>query len=143
MKTIFNGPGRNEKGQALPLVFCFLVLGALTITTLLVFIITGLRTGQLYQERMKLHYAADAGLEEGLWRMQKEQVPIELGDYETEFNYVLPDNINEKATDISIKQIWPLTDLESDANGTTAPSSLTITGGIINQARQIQGSDQL
>ena len=134
MKTIFNGSRRNQKGQALPLVFGFLVLGGLTITTLLVFTINGLGAGKLYQEKMKLHYAADAGLGEALWRMEKEQVPIELGDYETEFNYALPDNVNEKAVDISIKQIWPLTGLESDENGTTAPSSLTITGGIIKQA---------
>jgi len=134
MKTILNESWRNEKGQALPLVLCFLVLGGLTIVPLLTLISTGLKTGQLYEERTKLHYAADAGLEDVLWKTQNEQVPIQPGDYETEFNYALPDNVNEKAVDISIKQIWPLTGLESDENGTTAPSSLTITGGIINQA---------
>ncbi len=86
MKTVFNGLGRNEKGQALPLVLCFLVLGGLTIVTLLTLISTGLKTGQLYEERTKLHYAADAGLEEVLWKMHNEQVPIQPGDYVTEFN---------------------------------------------------------
>jgi hypothetical protein len=134
MKITLNRLGRKERGQALPLALCFLVIGGMTITTLLTFMSNGLKTGQLYEEKTKLHYAADAGLEEVLWKMQSEQVPIECGDYETEFNYALPDGVNEKAVDINIKQIWPLTGLESDENGTTAPSSLTITGGIIDKA---------
>jgi len=134
MKITLNGYWGKEKGQALAIVLCFLALGALTIATTLAFMSTGISAGRIYEERAKLQYAADAGLEEVLWKTQNEQVPIQPGDYETELNYSLPDGINGKVVDTSIKQIWPLTGLESDEHGTTAPSSLTITGGIINQA---------
>jgi hypothetical protein len=132
MKTLLNKLGRNEKGQTLPIVLCFLAIGGLTITTLLTLMSAGLSAGQRYEERMELHYAADGGLEDGLWKTQNEQVPLQQGDYETEFNYTLSDNINGKTVAVSIKQIWPLTGLESDEHGTTPPSCLSITGGIIN-----------
>ncbi len=134
MKLTFNGLRRNEKGQALILVLCFMVLGGLTIVTLLTLVSTGLKTGQMYEGRTKLHYAADAGLEDALWKSQKEQIPLEHGDYVTEFNYAISDNVNQNSVNITMKQIWPLVGLESDENGTTSPDSLTITGGIVNTA---------
>ncbi len=64
MKRILNKFGKNENGQALILVLCFLALGGLTIATLLTFITAGLGNGQRSEESAKLRYAADAGMED-------------------------------------------------------------------------------
>jgi len=133
MKKILHELAGKEKGQALIVVLGFMVLGGLTITSLLAYVITGLNADQLYKEKMVLSYTADAGVEEALWRIRNEGVPLELYDYETEFTYSLPQDINDKAITTSIKQIWPLFDLESDENGTSPPSCFTITGGVINK----------
>ena len=133
MKSILNGLGRNEKGQALAIILCFLALGGLTIATLLSFTSTGLKTGQIYEERTKLQYASDAGLEEALWKVQNEEDLFQPGDYGASVNYTLPDSINGKTVSVNITQLWPLTGLESDEHGTDSPGSLTITGGIIKR----------
>lgn len=135
MRIALNGARRNERGQILALSLCFLALGGLSIAMLLTFMSTGLKTGQRYEESMKLHCAADAGLEDALWKSQNEELPLQPGDYGASYNYTLPDNINGKLVTINMTQLWPLTGLESDENGTTAPSSLTITGGIINRGQ--------
>jgi len=122
----------NEKGQAFVVVLGFLVLGSLTLTPLLLHMTTGLGSGQLYMKRIELDYSADAGLEDALWKTNNEDVPIDPGDYVTEYNYNLPEDLNEKNVAITISQIWPLIGLETDEYGTTTPDCLLITGGIID-----------
>ncbi len=128
-----NKRNRNARGQAFPLVLCFLALGGLSIAMLLVYTDVGIRTGSMHEENTELRYAADAGLEDALWKTQNEELTFLPGDYETEYNYALSDNVNGKSVNVNIRQIWPLTGLESDVNGTEAPDCLAITGGIINQ----------
>jgi hypothetical protein len=133
MKRTMNRFKKNESGQALIMVLCFLALGALTVATVLNFMTTGIKASRVYEESSKLHYAADAGMENVLWMLHNEETPFELGDYTTEVNYTLPENINGKEVNVTMKQIWPLTGLESDAYGITIPNALTITGGISDQ----------
>jgi hypothetical protein len=130
MKKTLVGFIRNESGLALPAVLIMLIFSGLLITPLLAHVSTGLRAGSLQEEKVALSYAADAGLEDVLWKTNNEDVPLEPYDYETEYIYSLPQGINGKAVTMSIKQVWPLTGLESDENGTTPPSCLLVTGGI-------------
>jgi len=58
--------------MALILVLCFLAIGGLTIANLLALTDTGVTAGKVYDEKIRLQYAADAGLEDILWKMQKE-----------------------------------------------------------------------
>ncbi|MFC1916010.1 hypothetical protein ACFLW4_04870 [Chloroflexota bacterium] len=132
MRKIWNKLIRNEKGQALVVVLGFMVLGGLTIAPLLAHMRTGLSAGRGYMEQIELDYAADAGIEDALWKTNNEEVPIDPDDYVTEFNYALSEDINDKAVTINIKQLWPLAGLESDEHGTTLPDCLLITGGIID-----------
>jgi hypothetical protein len=122
----------GEKGQTFVIVLGFLVLGSLTLTPLLVHMTTGLGSGQIFMKKIELDYAADAGLEDALWKSNNEDIPLDPGDYTTEYNYNLTEDINEKDVSVTIKQIWPLTGLETDEFGTTAPECLLITGGIID-----------
>lgn len=124
---------KGEKGQALVVVLILMVLGGLLIVPCLNYTATSLNAGQIHKETMALIYAADAGVGDALWGIKNEIVPIDPFDYETEFSYFLPEEINDKAVEVTIQQIWPLSGLESDVNGTTPSSHLLITGGIIDE----------
>jgi len=124
---------KGEKGQALIVVLILMVLGGLLIVPCLNYTATSLNTGQIHKETMALIYAADAGVGDALWGIKNETVPIDPFDYETEVSYFLPEEVNDKAVEVTIQQVWPLSGLESDANGTTSSRHLMITGGIIDE----------
>jgi hypothetical protein len=126
---------KGEKGQAIAIVLIFLFLGGTILVTLLTFINNGLKTGQLYNERTRLHYAADAGLEEALWKMDHEENLFQPDDYGASVNFTLPDLVNGKTVSVNMTQQWPLFGLESDENGMVEPACLSITGGIINRTQ--------
>ena len=133
----------NEMGQALVIVLCLLTIGGLTIAPLLRHMYTGLTSGQIHSERMPLTYAADAGMEDGIWKTDNEDMQLApynlaLYDYDDEYNYSLPEDINGNAVDVTIKQIWSLDGLESDDNGTVPAIGLLITGGVISTAGEFQ-----
>lgn len=69
MKRTANKLVRDEKGQAMILVVLLLLVGALIITPLLGFMGTGLMAGQINETKMAEFYAADAGVENGLWEL--------------------------------------------------------------------------
>jgi len=77
MKTVLTKLRRDETGQAFILVLVLLVLGALIITPLLGFMSTGLIAGQANEERMAELYAADAGIEDAIWKIMNDQFPAE------------------------------------------------------------------
>ena len=128
MKKLLSKLIRDEKGQALPVVLILLVLGGLTIPPLLSHVTTGLQAGRIQEAEMDWLYAADAGLEDGLWRIKNEEMSFEPYDYETELPYKLPTDINDKDVTVNIKQVWPLDNLETAENGTTPPPELVIVG---------------
>ena len=72
----------NEKGQALMLTLILLGVGGLIIAPLMGFMSTGLIVGQAFDEEMKEFYAADAGIEYGLWHIINltDDLPRELHD---------------------------------------------------------------
>jgi hypothetical protein len=59
----------KEDGVALLLVMVMLTAGSLIIVPSLNYITTGVKTGQMYEEKLNGLYAADAGAEDGLWRL--------------------------------------------------------------------------
>ena len=133
IKKLVSVKRNSEKGIALIMILGFLAIGGLTISTLLNLIDTGVNTARQYEEKIKLQYAADAGMEEALWRMQNEELPFQPESYGESANYTVSHNINGKDISINITYIRPLVGLESDIYGTEDPDSLTITGGIINR----------
>lgn len=61
---------RDERGAALVLTLVLLLIGGLIITPLLGFMGTGHLAGQVHEKRMDELYAADAGIEDAIWRMR-------------------------------------------------------------------------
>jgi len=70
MKTIAKGAIRDEKGNVLILVLILLVVGGLILTPLLGLMSTGLLAGQVYERHTHRLYAADAGVEDAIWKIK-------------------------------------------------------------------------
>ncbi len=69
MKGTWNKLRRGEKGQALIIVLILLFVGGFITASLLGFIATGLKAGETYEGEMTGLYAADAGIEDTLWKL--------------------------------------------------------------------------
>ena len=72
MKSIVKKAIRDEKGAALALTLVLLLVGGLIIAPLLGFIGTGTIAGGVHEKRMDELYAADAGVEDAIWKIQKD-----------------------------------------------------------------------
>ena len=70
MKTIVKRLARDEKGASLVLVLILLLISGLIIGPLLSYMGTGLITGEVYETRTAELYAADAGVEDAIWKIQ-------------------------------------------------------------------------
>jgi len=60
----------NQQGKILVLVLVLLVVGGLLLTPLLGLMSTGLISGQVYERKAAELYAADAGVEDAIWRIK-------------------------------------------------------------------------
>jgi len=137
---------REEKGQALVLVLILLLVGGLVIAPLLDFMGTGLKVGkEVYENKMYETYAADAGVEDGLWQIKYDRLPIlfpnpppdgdgyDEYDYSSSWNYSLNETVNGYSVNVTIQNVWMPKDIPAP-NATTAhqiieEGKLIITGG--------------
>ncbi len=69
MKTVVKKAIRDEKGAAFALALVLLVVGGLILTPLLGLMSTGLIAGQVYEKKTHEYYAADAGVEDAIWKI--------------------------------------------------------------------------
>lgn len=66
---------KRQEGQALPIVLALLVLGGLTIVPTLDYATTSLRSSQAITNHIDGNYAAEAGIEDTLWRLEHSLPP--------------------------------------------------------------------
>ena len=69
MRTKLKGLIREEAGAALVLTLVLLVVGGLILAPLMGHVGTGHLAGQVHEKRMDELYAADAGVEDAIWRI--------------------------------------------------------------------------
>jgi len=72
IKTVLSKLIKEEKGQILTMVLALLVLGSLLIAPALVNASATLIAGRMYNERSSQLYAADAGVEDALYKLYKQ-----------------------------------------------------------------------
>ncbi len=122
MKRIMNKSIKDEKGQALILAMILMLVGGLIIVPLLGFMSTGLIVGRVFEDKMAQVYAADGGIEDGLWKIINDQIPATQP-------YSLG-TVNDKNVAVEIESVWLLEGMEDDKNGTMPHSELVATGRI-------------
>lgn len=96
MRTIVKAVTRDQHGNVLTLVLVFLVVGGLVLAPLLGFVSTGLVSGQVYEDKTDELYAADAGVEDAIWKIQNDAPD----SYPYEYSESLA--VNNKSVNITI-----------------------------------------
>jgi len=148
LRKVLTHRGKNESGQgALAMVLILLMLGAVILTPLLVFMSTGLKAGQVYESKMQEFYAADAGIEDGLWQIKNDKLstlfasyPYDPYDYNTSYSYSLAPStldyeINNENVTVNITNVW-IPDVDAlddpdDARDIIENGTLIVTGKVI------------
>jgi len=107
MKTIVKKLIRDEKGQVMVLVLILLIVGGLIVAPLLAYMGTGLIAGGVYEKRMAELYAADAGVEDAVWKIQHNEgsLPCSPGH---SWSYNITD-VNGKKVEYTITYVDALT----------------------------------
>ena len=70
MKKVVKNLARDEKGAALILALLLLLIGGLISAALLNHMGSGILAGEVHERRTAELYAADAGVEDALWKIQ-------------------------------------------------------------------------
>jgi len=103
MKTIMKGAIRDEKGAVLILALILLAVGGLIIGPLLSYMNTGLRSGGVYERKADELYAADAGVEEAIWKIQSNNLTFDANNY----SYPEPLTVNNRSVNVTIhREDW-------------------------------------
>jgi hypothetical protein len=135
---------RKEQGQALPVVLILMVIGGLIIAPLLSYMSSGLIVGQTYEAIADELYAADSGIEDGLWEIANNRLGDLFSDqnydpynYDETYQYPAshPVVINELGVDVTIENVWvpdinPPADA-AEANQLIGAGKLIMTGNVL------------
>jgi len=139
---------RKEAGQALPMALILLLVGAMMTVVILDLTTTNLKATQVIDQQTRDIYAADAGVDDGLWKVRYNYLPDSLaGEWDEAtysqdpYSYVMYDSddpedtvpINERNVDVDIKPIWVLEGLEEPSleQGRTPDDRLLTFGTVI------------
>jgi hypothetical protein len=96
LRKILTHPGKNESGQGiLAIVLLFLMLGAVILTPLLVFMQTGVKSGQVYESKLQEFYAADSGVEAAICEISQNDTALIVPDY----------SLNDRNVNVTIREI--------------------------------------
>lgn len=119
MKRMLKRLIKTEKGQALPMVLILMVIGGLILAPTLTYTTSGLKVGQAYESMSEEFYAADAGIEDGLWQikwdhLEDQFINYERYDYDAEYG---PYNVSVNGIEVEVKieNIW-IPDIDEPAD---------------------------
>jgi hypothetical protein len=141
MKKIAKKLVRTQRGQALPIVLILMGISGLILAPLLAYMSSGLKVGEAYERIADEFYAADAGIEDGLWHINHDCLDEVLTDYERYlYNYdyeYLPSHpleVNDRDVDVTITNVWIPKDLDvptlGEAQELIGAGKLIITGSV-------------
>ncbi|MDH4366679.1 MAG: hypothetical protein OEV57_00875 [Dehalococcoidia bacterium] len=106
MKAIVRRLIKEEGGQALLLAVILLLVAGLAVASLLSFMGTGLRLNPVYEGRVAELYAADAGVEDAVWKIQHPlqagYLPCSVGNPPREYNIT---DINGRFVKVTIEYV--------------------------------------
>ncbi|MFC1902136.1 hypothetical protein ACFLX3_04340, partial [Chloroflexota bacterium] len=122
-KEIMKIPGRllrEQKGQALPIALAMLAIGSLVVAPLLNLAENTLRAGIRDESRMYEHYAANAGIMDGIRKIITDSPNIPPHGENWSHSYGIPDT-NNRIVDVSISTIdqnnWKIASTATSGSG--------------------------
>lgn len=132
MKFIRSRLSSDETGQALIIVLVLLVMGSLTIIPVLTHLGSALKTGEVYEDKTNKMYAADAGVEDAIWQVQFDRLPVLFDDpnyaydFDASCSYELEDTINDLTVNVTIENVWIPSNVTLDGLGLTPAAARAI-----------------
>jgi hypothetical protein len=117
----------DEKGVAMVLALVLLLIGGLITAPLLSYMGTGLLTGEVYETRTAELYAADAGVEDAVWKIQNKDGYLPCSPSSPDKNYTITD-INGEGVEVNIASVFAVNNITFTyhvLSTTTADSSGT------------------
>ena len=122
---------RDEKGGVMELVLTLLTVGGLIMAPLLGLMSTGLLAGQVYEQKTDELYAADAGVEDAVWKIQSQVAEVMgLTPCYPDWSYSIAD-VNDRSLNVTITYVSNYTyrvDSIATVNGTGTQIEAYITG---------------
>lgn len=112
--SLWHKLAKNEKGQFLLGALIVMLVGAVIVTATLAYAYTAIKYGQRAEAQVKRFYAADAGVEYGLWYIIQ-QDPTLTGS-EDGYTYTFPEELNNCEVDVRLK--WDIVSENYTINGT-------------------------
>lgn len=150
---------KEQTGQALPLALAMLALGSLVIHPLMNLTMDSLKTGKTEENRLYEHYAANAGISDGLWQLVAESAGLPAVG--ANWTYNIPDT-NGRAVSVTISHsentTWVIESIATSSDGhstklvshlqemiippnaISSPSITIKNGGIVNGDIQYDSS---
>jgi len=114
---------RDEKGAALILALILLLIGGLLSAALLGHMGSGILAGEVHERRTAEIYAADAGVEDAIWKIQNGETPVCPANPE-ESHYSITDVNGKNVTvyieydvDVGMYKITSVATTDSDGDG--------------------------
>jgi hypothetical protein len=101
---------RDEKGVALVLALVLLLIGGLIAAPLLSYMGTGLLAGEVYETRTDELYAADAGVEDAVWKIQNKDGYLPCSPSSPEKNYTITD-VNGEGVEVNIASVFAVNNM--------------------------------
>lgn len=97
---------RGESGQVLPVVLIMMALGSLLIVPSLDYVSTSLNAGEIVEEKVEGLYAAEAGVEDALWKLDNDKPASFPHSYEiTGINGMSVSVVIDETTTVSGKEV--------------------------------------
>ena len=115
---------RDEKGRVMILALILLAVGGLTTTPLMAYMSTGLIAGELYERSAAEVYAADAGVEDAVWKIQNNADGVPQGPCDPPSAYNISD-VNGKSVNVTIEWVNNITySVLSTATGNSSSTTV-------------------
>jgi len=102
MKSVMKNLVRDEKGAALILALIVLLIGGLISAALLNHMGSGILAGEVHERRTAELYAADAGVEDAIWKIQNSDGYLPCSPGSEPRNYTITD-INGRTVQVTIE----------------------------------------
>jgi len=122
---------RDEKGHGLDLVLTLLGLGGLILAPTLGLMSTGLLAGEVYEQKTDELYAADAGVEDAIWKIHNQVEEVQgLTPCYPEYSYNMS-QVNGNSVEVTITYVTNMTyrvDSTASFNGSATQVEAYITG---------------
>lgn len=113
LRQLFNQINKKQNGEILVLSMIVVALCSLIIVSLVNFMGTGVKTVRLFKEKNEQLYAADAGIQKGIWLIQSGTIPKDI-----DFTQTYPAfTVNGYDVVVTVNYVWILSGIADPVYG--------------------------